>query len=86
MRTELRPHGILRLLTPALRWWMRRTLDQDLQRMKAVLEDGALTAIESEARETASIVRVPVPDLCALWAESATAPIGLDRRRPLQHR
>ena len=44
MRTELRPHGILRLLTPALRWWMRRTLDQDLRRMKAVLEHGALTA------------------------------------------
>jgi Polyketide cyclase / dehydrase and lipid transport len=64
MRTELRPHGILRLLTPALRlrWWMRRTLDQDLQRMKAVLEDGALTATESEATEIASMVRVP--DLC----------------------
>ena len=77
MRTELRPHGILRLLTPALSWWMRRTLDQDLQRMKAVLEDGALTATQSEATETASIVRVPVPDLCALWAESATAPMNI---------
>jgi hypothetical protein len=32
-----------------------------------------LTTIESEATGTASIVRVSVPDLCALWAESATA-------------
>jgi len=77
MRTELRPHGILRLLTPALRWWMRHTFNQDLQRMKAVLEDGALTAGENEATETASIGRVPVPDLCALWAESATAPMNI---------
>jgi diacylglycerol O-acyltransferase len=77
MRTELRPHGILRPLTPALSWWMRRTLDQDLQRMKAVLEDGVLTATEGGATETASIVRVPVPDLCALWAESATAPMNI---------
>jgi WS/DGAT/MGAT family acyltransferase len=77
MRTKLRPHGILRLLTPALSWWMRRTLDQDLQRMKAVLEDRAWTATQSEATQTASIVRVPVPDLCALWAESATAPMNI---------
>jgi len=40
MRTELRPHGILRLLTPALRWWMRHTFNQDLQRMKAVSKMG----------------------------------------------
>jgi hypothetical protein len=45
--------------------------------MKAVLEDGALTAGENEATETASIGRVPVPDLCALWAESATAPMNI---------
>ena len=77
MRTELRPHGILRLLTPALRWWMRRTLDQDLRRMKAVLEGGVSTATESEPTETASIVRVSVPDLCALWAESATASMNI---------
>ena len=29
LRTQLRPHGFLRLLTPALGWWMHRTLDQD---------------------------------------------------------
>jgi hypothetical protein len=26
---------------------------------------------------TGSILRVPVPDLCALWAESATAPMNI---------
>jgi hypothetical protein len=37
----------------------------------------------------ASIVRVPVPDLCALWAETATAPMNIaligavDRRNAL---
>ncbi|HEX3195983.1 MAG TPA: hypothetical protein VHR39_00360 [Propionibacteriaceae bacterium] len=71
MRTELRPHGILRLLTPASRWWMRRALDQDLQRMKGVVDDRASTATEGEATQTASIVRVALPDLCALRAESA---------------
>jgi diacylglycerol O-acyltransferase len=40
------------------------------------------------ATRPASIVRVPVPDLCALWAEAATAPmnialIGVVERAPL---
>ncbi|MFZ1117796.1 MAG: hypothetical protein WAN44_18420 [Propionibacteriaceae bacterium] len=50
---------------------------QDLRRIKAVLEGGVSTAVESEPTETASIVRVPVSDLCALWAESATAPMNI---------
>jgi diacylglycerol O-acyltransferase len=77
MRTQLRPHGIIRLLTPALGWWMHRTLDQDLRRMKAVVEGEAVTAAESAAPEATSIVRVPVPDLCALWAETSTTPINI---------
>jgi Wax ester synthase-like Acyl-CoA acyltransferase domain/Polyketide cyclase / dehydrase and lipid transport len=86
MRTELRPHGVLRLLTPGLGWWMHRTLDEDLQRMKALLEDGAATASETDAAEDmrpepagghTAIVRVPVPDLCALWAETPTAPMNI---------
>jgi hypothetical protein len=32
IRTQLRPHGMLRLLTPALGWWMHRTLDEDLRK------------------------------------------------------
>jgi WS/DGAT/MGAT family acyltransferase len=77
MRTQLRPHGIIRLLTPALGWWMHRTLDQDLRRVKAVVEGEAVTAAESAAPEATSIVRVPVPDLCALWAETLTTPMNI---------
>jgi hypothetical protein len=32
---------------------------------------------QSDVTEPASIVRVPVPDLCALWAETATAPMNI---------
>ncbi|HEU4908028.1 MAG TPA: SRPBCC family protein, partial [Propionibacteriaceae bacterium] len=77
MRTQLRPHGVIRLLTPALGWWMHRTLDQDLRRMKAVVEGEAATVSEAAAREATSIVRVPVPDLCALWAETSTTPMNI---------
>jgi WS/DGAT/MGAT family acyltransferase len=77
MRTQLRPRGILRLVTPALGWFMHRTLDQDLRRLKALLENGASTASETGAATAASIVRVPVPDLCALWAETTTAPMNI---------
>jgi diacylglycerol O-acyltransferase / wax synthase len=77
MRTQLRPHGIFRLLTPALGQWMHRTLDQDLHRMRALLEDGAATASAPDAAEGPSIARVPVPDLCALWAETVTAPMNI---------
>jgi diacylglycerol O-acyltransferase / wax synthase len=86
MRTELRPYGMLRLLKPALGWWMQRTLDDDLLRMKALLEDGAATASKTDAavgmrpepvEGHTTIVRVPVPDLCALWAETPTAPMNI---------
>jgi diacylglycerol O-acyltransferase len=77
LRTQLRPHGFLRLLTPALGWWMHRTLDQDLRRVKILVEHEASTAPQTDATEPASIVRVPVPDLCALWAETATAPMNI---------
>ena len=94
MCTQLRPYGLLRLLTPGLGWWMHRTLDEDLQRMKALLEEGATTASETDAAEDmrsesfdklrtapaeghTAIVRVPVPDLCALWAETPTAPMNI---------
>jgi hypothetical protein len=43
MRTQLRPRGMLRLLTPALNSWMHRMLDQDLRRIKIILEGGALS-------------------------------------------
>jgi diacylglycerol O-acyltransferase len=77
MRTELHPHGMLHALTPALGWWLHRTLDQDFQRMKALLEDKASTASKSDAAEDTAIVRVPVPDLCALWAETPAAPMNI---------
>ena len=37
----------------------------------------ASTVPQTDAPEPASIVRVPVPDLCALWAETATAPMNI---------
>jgi hypothetical protein len=52
-------------------------LDQDLRRMKALLENGASTASETGAATAAFILRVPVPDLCALWAETATPPMNI---------
>jgi hypothetical protein len=45
MRMRLRPHGTLRLLTPALGLFVRRALDQDLRRGKAHLEPHTLTAV-----------------------------------------
>jgi diacylglycerol O-acyltransferase / wax synthase len=77
LRTQLRPHGFLRLLSPALGLWMHRTLDQDLRRVRTLVEHEASTAPQTDATEPASIVRVPVPDLCALWAETATAPMNI---------
>lgn len=76
IRTRLQPHGMLRLLTPALGLWMRRTWDQDLHRVKALLEHDIPTANQAESAD-AFIGRVPVPDLCALWAETATAPMNI---------
>ena len=49
-----------------------RALDQDRRRMKTLLEGGASTACSDTSR-LPPIVRVPVPDLCALWAETTTA-------------
>ncbi len=77
MRTQLRPHGIIRLLTPALARWMHRTLDQDLRRMKAIVEGEATAVPEAAAPQATAIVRVPVPDLCALWAETSTTPMNI---------
>jgi diacylglycerol O-acyltransferase len=77
VRMRLRPHGTLRLLTPVLGVFMHRTLDQDLRRVKALLEPDTLTAVEAAAMDGRFIERVPVPDLCALWAETATAPMNI---------
>ena len=77
IRIRLNPHGILRPLTPALGWWMHRTWDKDLQRVKALLEHDASTAAQSGSTDDACIDRVPVPDLCALWAETTTAPMNI---------
>ena len=55
---------------------MHRALDQDRRRMKTVLEDGDSTASQNNTR-LPPIVRVPVPDLCALWAETTTAPMNI---------
>ncbi len=56
---------------------MHRTLDQDLRRVKTLVEHEASTVPQTDATEPAPIVRVPVPDLCALWAETATAPMNI---------
>ncbi|HEX6758460.1 MAG TPA: wax ester/triacylglycerol synthase domain-containing protein [Propionibacteriaceae bacterium] len=77
MRSRLRPRGTLRLLTPALGWWMHRTWEQDLRRVKALLEHDTSTVSEPGPTADESIERVPVPDLCALWAETSTAPMNI---------
>jgi diacylglycerol O-acyltransferase / wax synthase len=56
---------------------MHRALDQDLRRMKRLLEDRASTASKSDTTRPSPIVRVPVPDLCALWAETTAAPMNI---------
>ena len=53
IRTRLQPHGMLRLLTPALGLWMRRTWDQDLHRVKALLEHDIPTANQAESADAA---------------------------------
>ena len=55
---------------------MHRTLDEDMRRVKTLLEREASTVSGTDAG-LAWIVRVPVPDLCALWAETATAPMTI---------
>jgi diacylglycerol O-acyltransferase / wax synthase len=77
IRTRLRPRGTLRLLTPALGWWMHRIWEHDLVRVKTLLEHETSTVSETESSAVESIERVPVPDLCALWAESSTTPMNI---------
>lgn len=77
IRSRLRPHGVLRLLTPVLGLWMRRIWDQDLRRVKAVLEQDPSVGLRPEPKADGFLDRVPVPDLCALWAETATAPMNI---------
>ena len=72
-----RPPRDLRLLTPALGWWMDATWEQDLRRVKALLEHDTSTVSEPGPTADESIERVPVPDLCALWAETSTAPMNI---------
>jgi hypothetical protein len=67
----------VRLLTPALGRWMQRTWEQDLRTVKALLEHDTSTVSETESRAADSTERVPVPDLCALWAETSTAPMNI---------
>jgi diacylglycerol O-acyltransferase / wax synthase len=45
--------------------------------MKPLLEGEPSTASSASVSPARSIARVPVPDLCALWAESATAPMNI---------
>ena len=45
--------------------------------MKNLVEHEASTAPQTDATEPASIGQVPVPDLCGLWAETATAPMNI---------
>ncbi|HEX3197900.1 MAG TPA: wax ester/triacylglycerol synthase domain-containing protein, partial [Propionibacteriaceae bacterium] len=77
IRTRLRPRGTLRLLTPALGWRMHRIWEHDLVRVKTLLEHETSTVSETESSAVESIERVPVPDLCALWAESSTTPMNI---------
>jgi hypothetical protein len=74
---NLAPHGFLRLLTRRWAGGCIATLDQDLRRVKTLVEHKASNVPQSDATEPASIVRVPVPDLCALWAETATAAMNI---------
>ncbi len=65
-----------------------RHRDVGLRRVKALFEAGAATGSDGDAATADPIVRVPVPDLCALWAETAAAPmnialIGVADRGPL---
>jgi diacylglycerol O-acyltransferase / wax synthase len=76
MRMRLHPRGALRLLTPVLGVFMHRTMDQDLRRVKARLESDPSAAVKAALLED-TFIRVPVPDLCALWAETETAPMNI---------
>jgi len=77
MHMRLRPRGSLRILTPALGVFMHRALDQDLRRVKARLEPQTSAAVAAAPMNDTFIGRVPVPDLCALWADTARAPMNI---------
>ena len=77
IRMRLRPRGSLRILNPALGVFMHRALDQDLRRVKALLEPHTSAAVAAGPVDDTFIGRVPVPDLCALWAETAPAPMNI---------
>jgi Wax ester synthase-like Acyl-CoA acyltransferase domain len=55
---------------------MHRTWEYDLRTVKTLLEKDTLTAAQLDDSD-GSIERVPVPDLCALWAETPTAPMNI---------
>jgi diacylglycerol O-acyltransferase / wax synthase len=48
-----------------------------MRTVKALLEHGGSTVPQTDSTAGQLIERVPVPDLCALWAESATAPMNI---------
>jgi Wax ester synthase/diacylglycerol acyltransferase catalytic domain len=67
---------------------MYRTLAEGLRRVKALFEDGGATGSDGDAATAASILRVPVPDLCALWGGDGDSAdehriIGVVEGRPL---
>jgi diacylglycerol O-acyltransferase / wax synthase len=76
IKTRLLPRGMARLLTPALGWWMHHIWEHDLRTVKTLLEHDISTAAQPEPSDE-TIERVPVPDLCALWAETLTAPMNI---------
>ena len=53
-----------------------RTVNKSRQRISPA-EHNTSKVSETEARAVESIDRVPVPDLCALWAETSTAPMNI---------
>ena len=76
VRTELFPRGGLRVLSPLLRQVMRRSWDNDLRAIKTITE--SWPEGEDQVRCAAkTITRVPVPDLCCLWAETGAAPMNI---------
>ena len=76
IKTRLLPHGFLRVVTPVLGSWMHRTWEHDLRTVKTLLEHDTPTAAQ-QASSDETVERVPVPDLCALWAETPTAPMNI---------
>jgi diacylglycerol O-acyltransferase len=76
IRTWLHPHGALRLAAPVLGRWMHRTWDRNLRAVKAQIETAPGAAVAAVSR-TPTIRRVPVQDLCTLWAETRSTPMNM---------